>query len=64
MGKMKMLMDYYPQAILCIDMDHNMWINIDGKRYAQIEVYSITRGMFRILLWDEWYYFTLEKGGL
>lgn len=56
---MKKLKDAYPEAIICIDMEHNIWVRIGNRRYKNAVICDAEKNMYRIWLWDDYYYFKL-----
>ena len=55
MNRIKLLKEEYPTAIFCADMKDNCWVEIDGRKYNQVE-WDEDTCLYRVWLWDEWYY--------
>ena len=55
----KWLKDAYPKSVICVDMNHNVWIQMDNSKYTHTVLCNIPENMYRVWLWDDWYYFTI-----
>ena len=54
------LKEHYPESVVCIDMNGKMWIQMGDAKYDQVELFNITKRVYRVWLWGYWYYFSLD----